>query len=222
VTQQTGRRSGRGRFVTFEGGEGAGKTTQIRLLADRLRAAGRRVVTTREPGGTPAAEAIRNLLLSGTAKSLGPAAEAILFAAARADHVDTLIEPSLARGEWVLCDRFADSTRAYQGAAGIDAATIETLERGAVGQNSPDLTIILDVPAEQGMARIEGRSDPDRFERDDFRQHLRRREIFLEIAMNEPGRCRVVDASASVEHVAGAIWDIVRNRFAADEITQDG
>jgi len=211
-----------GHFITFEGGEGAGKTTQIRRLASRLRNAGIAVVETREPGGTPAAEAIRHILLGGTARSLGAEAEAILFAAARRDHVDRLIAPALARGDWVLCDRFADSTRAYQGAAGIDAAAIDVLERAAVGAASPELTFILDIPVELGMARANGRSAPDRFEADDFAEQERRRRVFLDIAARDPERCAVVDASRSEDVVADAISAVVTGRFGGIEAKPNG
>ena len=202
-----------GHFITFEGGEGAGKSTQIRYLAKSLRLAGIPVVETREPGGTPAAEAIRRLLLSGAISQLGPEAEAILFATARADHVNRLIAPSLAEGSWVLCDRFTDSARAYQGAAGIDDAMIEELERTAVGATMPELTMILDLPVEVGIARAGRRSTPDRFEQDTIAEHKRRREVFLDIAKREVERVPVVDASRDEEEVAAVVWEIVRDRF---------
>src|SRR5436190_3107493 len=142
-----------GRFITFEGGEGTGKSSHAELLSQRLRALGIAVVLTREPGGSPGAEIIRHVLLSGAAKPLGPDAEAMLFAAARADHVTTLIEPSLKQGRWVICDRFIDSTRVYQGALGdVDMALIYSLERVCIGPLRPDLTIVLDVPADIGLA----------------------------------------------------------------------
>lgn len=210
-----------GRLVTFEGGEGAGKSTQLRRLASRLADAGERVTATREPGGTPAAEAIRSFVLSGAARDLGPDAEAILFAAARADHVDRLIRPALERGDWVLCDRFIDSTRAYQGTAGVDPQLIWALERVAVRDCFPDLTLILDIPVESGLARMaarasgQGAAGPDRFERDTGAEHQRRREAFLRIAEQEPERCVVIDASQSEEAVAAAIWSAFRNRLLA-------
>lgn len=208
----------RGRFVTFEGGEGGGKTTQLLRLAKRLGNAGIRVTTTREPGGTPAAEAIRKFLLSGAARPLGPEAEALLFAAARADHLDKLIRPALTQGSWVLCDRFTDSTRAYQGAAGVDADLIEALERIAVWPTTPDLTLILDLPVEIGLVRAAARaaaSDilPDRFERDAVAEHQRRRRIFLEIAAAEPERCVVIDASRPEAEVAEIVWRNVGERL---------
>ena len=148
------RTPGRGRFISFEGGEGSGKSTQIRTLADRLDAAKLRAIVTREPGGSPGAEAIRHVLMSGAAKPLGAEAEALLFAAARDDHVCTTIEPALTRGAWVICDRFLDSTRVYQGTLGhVDPKLIRALERVTVGDLKPDLTFILDVPADVGLAR---------------------------------------------------------------------
>jgi len=144
----------RGRFITFEGGEGTGKSTHAALLADRLRALGINIVLTREPGGSPGAEVIRHVLLSGVAKPLGAEAEAILFAAARDDHVRMTIEPALARGSWVVSDRFLDSSRVYQGSLGhLDPKFMRALERVTVGDLRPDLTFILDVPAEVGLAR---------------------------------------------------------------------
>ena len=157
-----------GRFITFEGGEGAGKSTQIRHLATRLAANGISVVTTREPGGTPNAEAIRRLLLDGFAKTLGPEGEAMLFAAARTDHVDNKIRPALAAGQWVLCDRFTDSTEVYQGiTGGVPMPLLRALERVSVGTTRPDLTFILDVPVDVGLARAAARiagGTADRFE----------------------------------------------------------
>ncbi|MGD9740861.1 MAG: dTMP kinase [Bauldia sp.] len=209
-----------GRFITFEGGEGGGKTTQLQHLAARLRALGVDVTTTREPGGTPIAESIRRFLLEGAAKPLGPDAETVLFAAARADHIEKLIRPALASGHWVLCDRFIDSTRAYQGTAGVDPALIRALERVAVWPFWPDLTIILDLPAEIGLRRAAARSGagPDRFEGDDLGEHQRRRQAFLDIAAAEPERCLVVDATRPEEEVADAIWHAVTDRLVTDEV----
>ena len=146
----------RGHFITFEGGEGAGKSTQAAILAERLKGFGINVHLTREPGGSPGAEVIRHVLLSGVAKTLGAEAEAMLFAAAREDHVINTIAPALARGQWVISDRFADSTRVYQGVLGqVDARMIRRLEKLTIGDTRPELTIILDVPAEQGLARAQ-------------------------------------------------------------------
>src|SRR3954470_13770654 len=148
----------RGKFITFEGGEGGGKSTQAVRLANKLKSLGIGVLTTREPGGSPGAGGVRHVLLSGPAKPLGPHAEAILFAAARADHLRQTIEPALERGQWVISDRFADSTRIYQGVLGnVDARLIARLEKLTVGELGPDLTIILDIPAEEGLARASKR-----------------------------------------------------------------
>lgn len=213
-----------GRFITLEGGEGGGKTTQILRLAERLGKAGIRVTTTREPGGTPKAESIRRFLLSGAARSLGPEAEAVLFAAARADHVEALIRPALAKGNWILCDRFIDSTRAYQGGAGVSLDLIASLERATVGSTRPDLTIVLDLPAELGLLRAAQRhaavkQSPDRFESDALAEHRQRRQIFLDIAADEPERCIVVDASRPEGEVAEAIWKAVAERLSVAERT---
>ena len=208
-----------GRFITFEGGEGAGKSTQIARLAKRLEGEGVSVVVTREPGGTPTAEAIRDALLSGLAQELGPDGEAVLFAAARADHVERVIRPALRAGQWVLCDRFTDSTRVYQGVAGgVDVATLGALERISVGRTQPDLTIILDVPVETGLARAAKRQSEsgaaaDRFEREDFGVHDARRKAYLAIARAEPDRCIVIDAGRSEAKVARAVWQAVSLRL---------
>lgn len=208
----------RGRFITFEGGEGAGKTTQLARLAERLRAHGVETVTTREPGGSPTAEKLRAALLSGRAAPLGPLAEAVLFTAARIDHVDTLIEPALDRGAWVLCDRFADSTRAYQGALGqADPRAIALLEHVALGRTRPDLTIILDLPPQEGLARAALRREhgagADRFESEGESFHEGLRRAFLDIAAAEPDRCCVVNANLPEEEVARAIWQLIEARF---------
>ncbi len=206
----------RGRFITFEGGEGAGKSTQMKRLAAALAERGIAVVETREPGGTPDAEAIRSFILSGRARPLGGGGEAVLFAAARADHVDRVIRPALARGAFVLSDRFTDSTRAYQGADGVDTTLLDGLETLAVGETRPDLTVILDLPAETGLARAaarRGAGDADRFEGETIVKHEARRRIFLEIAAREPGRCAVIDATRGVDDVAAEIWQVVSERL---------
>lgn len=206
----------RGRFITFEGGEGAGKSTQMKRLAASLAERDIAVVETREPGGTPDAEAIRSFILSGRARPLGGGGEAVLFAAARADHVDRVIRPALARGAFVLSDRFTDSTRAYQGADGVDAALLDGLETLAVGETRPDLTVILDLPAETGLARAaarRGAGDADRFEGETIAKHEARRRIFLDIAAREPGRCAVIDATRGVDDVAAEIWQVVSERL---------
>jgi dTMP kinase len=208
-----------GRFITFEGGEGAGKSTQARLLADRLRDAGERVVVTREPGGTPVAEGVRKLLLSGSVKPLGSEAEAFLFAAARADHVDRLIRPSLARGEWVISDRFTDSTHVYQGASGgVDEELLTALDHLAVGRTRPSLTFVLDLPAEIGLRRVASRlaatgEAPDRFEGDAIALHRRRREAYLDIASHEPERCVVINADRPEQDIAEDVWRAVASRL---------
>jgi dTMP kinase len=208
----------RGRFITFEGGEGVGKSTQLTRLAAHLRARGFEVVTTREPGGTPKAEALREVLLSGRIAPLGPLAEASLFAAARLDHVERLIRPALLRGAYVLCDRFTDSTRAYQGArGGVDAQKLDLLEKAAVGDVRPDLTLILDLASEEGLARAAARRQTaglraDRFEAEDDGFHEGLRRAFLEIAEQEPERCCVIDAGLPVDEVARTIRQIVDAR----------
>jgi len=207
----------RGRFITLEGGEGSGKSTQARLLAQHLRARGCEVVETREPGGSPGAEAVRHVLLSGAAEPLGPAAEALLFAAARADHVATLIAPALAAGRTVLCDRFIDSTRVYQGALGqVEPELLATLERVAIAQAMPDLTLILDVPPDIGLARAAARGKGaarDRFEKEGVAYHTAVRQAFLELARAEPGRCLVVEATGEAAEVAARIAAAVEARL---------
>jgi dTMP kinase len=210
----------KGRCITLEGGEGAGKSTQARLLARKLEPLGVSVVVTREPGGSPGAEELREVILSGKAAPFGPAGEAILFSAARIDHVDRTIAPALARGQWVICDRFADSTRAYQGAAGnIDPALIASLERVAVGAVKPDLTLMLDIAPETGLGRAAARRRPgeaiDRFEREGAGFHETLRQAFLAIARAEPERCAVIDANNPAEAVAEAIWICVRERLGS-------
>ena len=207
----------RGRFITFEGGEGAGKSTQIKLLADRLTALNYRVIVTREPGGSPGAEIIRHVVLSGMGRLLGPEAEALLFTAARDDHVHALIKPALDQGTWVLCDRFSDSTRAYQGAQGqVDPALIDRLQQVTIGELKPDLTFILDLPVEVGTTRAairRGAEAPDRFEAEGLAFHQGLREAFLAIAKAEPERCAVINADASQDDVATAIWAALNSRL---------
>ena len=197
----------RGRFITFEGGEGAGKSTQVRLLAEALRAMGRRVVTTREPGGSPGAEEIRGLLLSGGADKWDGVTELLLHSAARRDHVRKVVLPALEQGEWVICDRFIDSTRAYQGYGhGVDAADISDAIRLSIGDLRPDLTLILDMDVEEGLRRAHGRGQGhDRYERMGTAFHERLRQGFLTIGWNEPSRCAVIDAARPVEDVAGDV-----------------
>jgi len=210
----------RGVFITFEGGEGAGKSTQLRRLAERLAASGREVVVTREPGGSEGAEAVRALLVEGAADRWSPMAETLLLYAARADHLERLIRPALARGAVVISDRFADSTRAYQGAAGgVAPGFIDRVEREVLGETRPDLTLILDLPAERGLERAAGRGGAEaRFESKGLAFHQRLRDGFLAVATAEPGRCVVIDADRSVEQVAvtvtGAV-DALLARLAA-------
>jgi dTMP kinase len=207
----------RGKFITFEGGEGTGKSTQAAMLALRLEALGLAVQLTREPGGSPGAEIIRHVLLSGAAKPFGPDVEAMLFAAARDDHVQCTILPALDAGKWVICDRFADSTRVYQGILGqVDQRLIKGLERVSVGDLVPDLTLVLDVPVELGLERVKlrrGAAAPDRFEAENVEFHRKLRDAYLAIASAEPERCVVIDASETKEAVARKIWNAVGARL---------
>lgn len=207
----------RGTFITFEGGEGAGKSTQIIQLAEMLRKQGRTVIVTREPGGSPGAEAIRHVLLSGAAEPFGPAMEAILFAAARSDHVEQVIRPAVERGDVVLCDRFMDSSRVYQGVTGnLPPDFMESLEAVTVNALLPDLTIILDVDPEEGLRRATARrgdETADRYEKETLDVHRRRRKAFLDIAKAEPDRCVVIDATQSPKKVSKQIASIVTDRI---------
>ena len=208
----------KGFFITFEGGEGAGKSTQIARLADRLRQKGHVVLVTREPGGSPGAEAVRHVLLSGAAEPFGPAMEAILFAAARSDHVEQRIRPAVERGEIVLCDRFLNSTRVYQGVTGeLDREFVEALEAVAINGMMPDMTLVLDLDPELGLKRAlerRGEAVADRFEKEDLAVHQRRREAYLAIAAAEAERCIVIDASGELDQVEKVITAAV---FAAIE-----
>ena len=221
----TGRQSAVGRFITVEGGEGAGKSTQIRRLAAWLDRQGIETVTTREPGGTPGAEAIRALLVTGEPDRWDATTEALLMTAARRDHAEKVIRPALQRGAWVLCDRFADSTAAYQGYAGglpLDGlAGLAGLYRFAVGDLTPDLTVVLDLPVAEGLrragARASARSTAEsRFEERNLQFHEAVRDGFLDIARREPARCVVVDAAAPVETVARQIAAAVEQRLLSD------
>jgi dTMP kinase len=218
MSESAGQRSsGRGRFISFEGGEGTGKSTQIRKLADRLKAARMRILVTREPGGSPGAEIMRHLVLSGMGKLLGPEAETLLFAAARDDHVRTVIQPALNQGAWVLCDRFADSTRAYQGSLGsVPIGLINAMQRVTIGDLKPDLTIILDLPVEIGLQRAaarRGSATPDRFESEQLSFHQGLREAYRKIAAEDPKRCVLVDANSDPDTVAGRVWTAVHDRL---------
>jgi dTMP kinase len=213
------RAAGRGRFISFEGGEGSGKSTQIRKLAERLEAAKLRTIVTREPGGSPGAEVIRHLILSGMGKLLGAEAETLLFAAARDDHVHTVIQPALNQGTWVLCDRFSDSTRVYQGRVGhVATDLVNAMERVTIGDLKPDLTFILDIPVEVGLKRAaarRGNAAPDRFESEDIKFHQNLREAYREIAASEPRRCVLIDANADANAVAADVWAALRERLFA-------
>ena len=205
---------GRGSFITLEGGEGAGKSTQMDRLADALRAAGRDVVATREPGGAPGAEEIRKILVNGKVDRWSPLSELLLFVAARREHVDRTIEPALSRGAWVMCDRFSDSTMAYQGYGRGLIDECEVLQRMTLGAFRPDLTLILDLPVELGLERARARSgQAKRYEQMGLDFHRRVREGFLQIARREPARCRVIDARGTFEAVQAAMRLAVVERF---------
>lgn len=213
------------RFVTFEGGEGAGKSTQVARLRVSLQGAGITAVATREPGGSPFAEQVREIILSPTTARHVSLAETLLFAAARADHMDATIRPALARGQWVLCDRFTDSTRVYQGtAAGVPIDRIMALEDMVLGECRPDLTIILDVPPEVGLDRARtraaertgaeaGSACTDPYEARELSFHESLRAGFLEIARSEPDRCVLVNGTQPEDKIAAEIWDLVCARL---------
>jgi dTMP kinase len=199
------------KFVTFEGGEGGGKSTQLRLLAEALRAAGDAVVTTREPGGAPGAEEIRRLLVEGEPGRWPPDAEALLHFAARAEHLAKVIRPALEAGQWVLCDRFADSTLAYQGyGSALDLTWLQQLRSRIVGETEPGLTLILDLPVEIGLGRV---LEQQRYERMGRAFHERLHAGFLAIAEKEPERCVVLDATRSIDAVAADVRAAVAKRF---------
>jgi dTMP kinase len=206
----------RGRFISFEGGEGAGKSTQVKRLAAHLAAQGHEVVMTREPGGSPGAESIRDLVLRGDADRWSPVTETLLMYASRRDHIERVIRPALARGVWVVCDRFADSTRAYQGAAGgTDPGLIAALETYVLEDIRPDLTLVFDLPADVGLARAHARAGAEmRFESKGMAFHERLREAFLAIAAAEPDRCVLIDAATDMDSVEQAVWRTVTERLA--------
>ncbi len=218
------------RFITFEGGEGVGKSTQVKRLLVRLNRLDIEAVRTREPGGTPKAEAVRSFILQGRSESWGPGAEAVLFAAARHDHVNTLIAPSLASGMWVISDRFHDSTRAYQGlTGGVDDKLIQALEELALDGHQPDLTFVLDMDPVGAFARVETREiekslaeTGDRFEREDLEWHRRLRQAFLAIARNNPDRCVVLPAGQSADALEEQIWNTLIDRFPELEARKAG
>lgn len=204
----------RGRFITLEGGEGAGKSTHARRLATWLTERGIDVLQTREPGGSPRAEVLRELLLSGRVAPFGPEAEAVLFAVARADHMEETVRPALRRGSWVISDRFIDSTWAYQGSAGVAADLLDRLDAVAVGPDRPDLTLVLDLPAAEGLARAGRRgSVADRFEEEAVSVHESRRAAFLAIAEREPDRCVIIDAVPDAEAVSRTVTQAVAERL---------
>ncbi len=208
--------SGQGFFITFEGGEGAGKSTQIKMLANQFDEHNVKVLQTREPGGSLGAEDIRELLVTGDPDRWSASTETLLNFAARDDHLRTIIRPALQTGSVVICDRFMDSTRAYQGSAGgapIDL--IESLEKSIIGTTVPDLTFIFDIDPDIGLSRTKNRNhgNEDRFESKPESFHQILRQAFLDIANNEPERCEVIDASKSQSDVASSIWTIIENRL---------
>lgn len=207
----------RGRFITLEGGEGTGKSTQISLLRDWLEIGGREIVATREPGGSSGAEMVRTLLVEGPVERWDGTTEAMLHFAARRDHLRVTVWPALKRGAWVICDRFADSTVAYQGYGhGVDRGLLDRLSSIAVGDFEPDLTIVLDLPVEFGLARAAARRGAEtRYERLPIEFHRRVRTGFLEIAAGNPRRCAVIDALPGIESVAGQISGLVDERLGA-------
>jgi dTMP kinase len=204
-----------GCFITMEGGEGSGKSTQCRLLGDALARNGRKVVRTREPGGSPGAEEIRRLLVDGDVDRWDAMSETLLLLAARRNHVGHVIRPALQRGDWVVCDRFSDSTVAYQGYGhGLDRAMLRDLSARILDEFAPDATLILDIPVDVGLARAASRDGgEDRYERMDRAFHERLRQGFLEIARHEPDRCIVIDASADMAAVQAAIAGAIAARL---------
>ncbi|MGI9382361.1 MAG: dTMP kinase [Methyloligellaceae bacterium] len=209
-----------GRFITLEGGDGAGKSTQAEILSSRLQQTSHPTVLTREPGGSEKAEEIRAAILAGKAKEYGPFAEALLFSVAREDHLEKTIRPALESGSWVVCDRFADSTRAYQGVSGLRSDVIDALEHLVVGNTVPDLTIILDLPAEEGLRRAAARAAeagnadaPDRYEAMERGFHEDLRRAFLSIAERSGERCTVVNAQQPESAVAEDIWEAIVRRL---------
>ncbi len=211
-----------GKFITFEGGEGSGKSTQAQLLADRLRGRGNEAVLTREPGGSPFAEQVRALILDPATAPHSALSEALLFYAARSDHLDTTIRPALVAGRWVICDRFSDSTRVYQGVAGgLAPAVLDRLESMIVAPTRPDLTLILDLPADAGLSRAADRrranavvgAQADAYEKRDLAFHERLRAGYVAIAKTEPQRCVLVDGAGSPDAIAAEIWAHVERRL---------
>ncbi len=205
----------RGRFIAFEGGEGAGKSTQVKALVARLRDLGLEVVQTREPGGAPGAESLRNLLVQGDAGRWSPLSELLMMYAARSDHLEKIIRPALERGAWVVCDRFADSSRAYQGAGGgVAPAFIEQVDAAVVADTQPDLVLVMDMPVDAGLHRAGARGDHEnRFESKGLAFHERLRQGFLKRAASVPERYRVLDADQPIEPLAAEIWTTVQTAF---------
>lgn len=206
----------RGRFIAFEGGEGAGKSTQVKALVAKLRDLGLEVVQTREPGGSPGAELLRDLLVQGEAGRWSPLSELLMMYAARSDHLEKVIRPALERGAWVICDRFADSSRAYQGAGGgVAPAFIEQVDAAVVADTQPDLVLVMDMPVETGLHRAGARGDKEnRFESKGLAFHERLRQGFLARAAKVPERYRVVDADQAIAPLSAAIWAEVQSAFA--------
>ena len=200
-----------GMFITVEGIEGVGKTTNMEYLQQTIAAAGRELVVTREPGGTPQGVALRGLLLDPQYKGMNPDCELQLMFAARAEHLDKVIRPAIEAGQWVLCDRFTDATYAYQGGGrGLDAGRIAALEELVQGDFRPDLTLLLDVPVEVGLARAGNRSAPDRFEQEQVDFFERVRQAYLDMATSHDGRYRVIDASRSLDRVQEQLAEVLR------------
>lgn len=205
----------RGKFITFEGGEATGKSTQSKRLAERLESAGIPVIVTREPGGTPVGEDVRTLIMKD--RPTDPVTELLLFAAARAEHMTSVIRPALDDGTWVISDRFIDSTRVYQGKLyGLERAFIEQLERFIVAPDYPDLTLILDLPASAGIERAELRGTLSRYDAERIETHEALREGFLEIAEKEPQRCVLIDGNLPVTSVETAVWQAVTAHLLAE------
>ncbi|CAN1721411.1 Thymidylate kinase [Hyphomicrobium sp. 1Nfss2.1] len=213
-----------GRFITFEGGEGSGKSTQARLLAAQLSRVGISTEITREPGGSPFAEALRAVILDPNMPQHSALSEALLFYSARADHLDNTVRPALNAGQWVICDRFIDSTRVYQGeAGGLPGEIIDVLNHMVVSPTFPDLTFILDIPAELGLGRAHSRrvdkvnpdTEADAYEKRDLAFHWKLREAFREIAAQEPERCVLIDATQEPDAVFAAVWRAVEARLLA-------
>jgi dTMP kinase len=205
------------RFITVEGGEGAGKSSNLRFIRELLERGGREVITTREPGGTALGEEIRDLLLRQRSEGMAPDTELLLMFAARAEHLDRLIRPALAEGKWVLCDRFTDASFAYQGGGrGIPSERIAQLAQWVHGDLAPGLTLLLDIPVVQGLARAGERAEPDRFERERSEFFERVRTCYLQLAAREPGRFRIVDASAPIEAVQTQLREVIEDWLSAN------